>query len=50
MISFFSSIITCCIASSDLGMSSRWFRTEKCHERMRIMSSKVNSTISRPSV
>jgi hypothetical protein len=38
------------VTRTDLGMSSLWFLTAKCQDRILIMSSKVNSTISRPSV
>ena len=39
-----------CMPKMDRGISSRWLRTAKCHDRIRIMSSNVNSTMRRPSV
>lgn len=39
-----------CMAITLLGISSRCWRTWKCHERIRIRSSNVNSSISLPSV
>ena len=39
-----------CMAITDRGISSLWFLIAKCQDRIRIRSSKLNSTISRPSV
>ena len=39
-----------CMAMTERGTSSLWFLIAKCQERIRIRSSKLNSTIRRPSV
>ena len=39
-----------CMAITDRGISSLWFLIAKCQDRILIRSSKLNSTISRPSV
>ena len=42
--------VATCMAITDLGISSLWLRIAKCQLRMRSRSSKLNSTIRRPSV
>ena len=42
--------VATCMAITDLGISSLWLRMAKCQLRMRSRSSKLNSTIRRPSV
>ena len=43
-------MVATCMAITDLGISSLWLRMAKCQLRMRSRSSKLNSTIRRPSV
>ena len=43
-------MVATCMAITDLGISSLWLRIAKCQLRMRSRSSKLNSTIRRPSV
>ena len=42
--------VATCMAITDLGISSLWLRMAKCQLRIRSRSSKLNSTIRRPSV